>query len=60
MTEILKPCPFCGGEAELSSGYDCYFVSCSLCKAQTEWDMYKEKAIELWNRRINDERKTVI
>ena len=70
MTE-LKPCPFCGGEAEektfLTAGTA--FVSskhaiqivCKSCRAESTF--FKEsvhysardKAIEAWNRRVKDE-----
>lgn len=39
MQSKLKPCPFCGGKAELrtASAYktDFWVVKCSVCKAQT-------------------------
>ena len=49
----LKPCPFCGGEAELwhSSNWD-YRVRCTECKAQTR--QYHENdagAVNAWNSR---------
>ena len=57
----LKPCPFCGGDAEYfaySSGGVC--VKCMDCFCQTEIrsEYTKHKAIEIvtqkWNRRVND------
>lgn len=36
----LKPCPFCGGEAEICSAYDdkflgkCWYVRCKKCYSQ--------------------------
>jgi Lar family restriction alleviation protein len=60
----LKPCPFCGGEAETSHGFDksakeYFFVSCGMCNAKTmnfyKWwdsDNYESAAIEAWNRRV--------
>lgn len=53
MTE-LKPCPFCGGEAEYGAnsvqGYE--YVRCASCKART-WSCYetKEQAAQAWNTR---------
>ena len=61
--EELKPCPFCGGEANLFSeesidgGYG-HWVICQSCgaKALTYYDvLYKSKAkeyaVNTWNRR---------
>lgn len=45
----LKPCPFCGGEAELFEGYSLSHVYCINCDAQT--DGLKNAAVELWNTR---------
>lgn len=63
----LKPCPFCGGEAEskicmsqqtlFSMSKKCIYIMCKECEARTAG--YKEsvhysaeeKAIETWNRR---------
>lgn len=57
MDEIkLKPCPFCGGPAEIvdNSRYDpgTYFVSCWDCGAQTDYEHGKELAAERWNGRV--------
>lgn len=61
MTE-LKPCPFCGGEAELHPTYDMdtnevdgWFVWCNNdtceCKPET-WQFFTEaEAIAVWNTR---------
>lgn len=52
----LKPCPFCGGKAELDSEY--HKVSCALewgsCSVMPEtWGCdTDEEAIEAWNRRV--------
>lgn len=80
----LKPCPFCGGRAELKPGKlyadDVVFVKCTKCHARTnfvwinhpsldittgmlkEGERYteqqaKKKAIEAWNRRVNNEQE---
>lgn len=67
MTE-LKPCPFCGGEAEekhmkrkklfarFTFPHTTYFVyiRCKLCGATTTVKWTRENAIEAWNRRVGD------
>jgi Lar family restriction alleviation protein len=56
MTE-LKPCPFCGGEAKLISEYaNAHYVECKNCWASV-WRSCPthEEAIEVWNRRANDD-----
>ena len=49
---ILLPCPFCGGEAELT-GFDApeFWVWCPNCKASTDAHTCKGGAIEAWNTR---------
>ena len=53
MTE-LKPCPFCGGEAELNLLLGNYCVTCKSCMGAIfpAAGMTEEEAIELWNRRM--------
>ena len=57
----LKPCPFCGGKAIVEIGTKSKIVFCIRCKARTnrfaEYNEEKneEKAVEAWNRRVNDE-----
>ena len=54
----LKPCPFCGGKAELD-GFDydfyggiCYWAKCTNCRAEINHPTpSKKEAIEEWNRR---------
>lgn len=62
MDEKLKPCPFCGGTAELDYGLmniytamkkseepkGCHEVRCTKCGISTEW---KIDASQRWNRR---------
>lgn len=55
MTE-LKPCPFCGGKAELVSSIESW-VRCKDCGAMTKMKACDAGAIEEWNRRVNDDTK---
>lgn len=57
----LKPCPFCGGVAEMHSARSwgregrIWTVSCRDCSAQFEdWCGFEEKAAEKWNTRHYD------
>ena len=57
----LKPCPFCGSENVRVRDYSdpmiyYYFVICKECKSKSGNFGIKEKAIEAWNRRAEDER----
>ena len=61
MSEKLKPCPFCGGEAYLEPASDTpSIVICMKCGARGKWfEVSKhycsdEKAIEAWNRRTDN------
>ena len=58
----LKSCPFCGGKAGLVYREPVSCVVCRKCGATGAMgsDSYevgdgKEKAIEAWNRRVNDD-----
>lgn len=66
MTE-LKPCPFCGGKAELHLfqmyvGDESYAVNirCQKCGVEgaVEWKVdgknFKQRAIKKWNRRVRE------
>lgn len=64
--EELTPCDKCGGKPEVikywfkgSANIRHYFVRCSICKNRPTkygYDFKKEaKAMENWNRSINDE-----
>ncbi|MBQ9564189.1 MAG: Lar family restriction alleviation protein [Synergistaceae bacterium] len=62
MTDKLKPCPFCGGEAVLDFvDDDAWYVHCidydGDCDMRPHTKSYEtpEEAIEVWNRRANDE-----
>lgn len=49
----LKPCPFCGGEAQILIIKEQKFHSVRCIKCRTLTDIYEteEEAIEAWNRR---------
>ncbi len=56
MTEKLKPCPFCGGEAVLISNKEeqLYSVECKNCDCGTCDHLGAEIAVEAWNRRAGE------
>lgn len=49
----LKPCPFCGGEAEVLVFGGVYMVQCETCGIATDTDRIKEDVIKKWNTRTN-------
>lgn len=64
----LKPCPFCGGEAQMKFGIDgdVSCIWCKSCKAMTHWTAIKtqghepfgvamDKYAAAWNQRVADE-----
>lgn len=61
----IKKCPFCGGSARIYAydpfdGYQgnliTYRVECTKCWASVK-DSNENKAIEAWNRRVDDGRE---
>lgn len=52
----LKPCPFCGGDAEMQQGKHqglrTFYVSCFGCGARTDLEYAEEFAADLWNERV--------
>ena len=57
MSEIkLKPCPFCGGKANMSLIFRAGFkVECTVCGCKTTLFNRNGDAINVWNRRADDE-----
>ena len=60
LSKGLKPCPFCGSEAKLEYHYPPFgkrrqsIVQCIRCRCNSgKWGRL-DKAIEAWNRRVND------
>lgn len=54
MTEKLKYCPFCGGEAILlwlGNIAEGDWIKCVSCECQTKLYSTTSEAIEAWNRR---------
>lgn len=45
----LKPCPFCGGEAEMIHAVGEWWAICKFCEATTEAHTDKGFAIAAWN-----------
>ncbi len=61
--EELKPCPFCGGTAELEDWKIVYesgtTIRCTSCDARIiegveDGDGWHDRAVEKWNRRTNE------
>ena len=57
----LKPCPFCGGKAELViakwNPEIVNYVRCTKCCTLQGQKETKQEAIDAWNMRINDEER---
>lgn len=60
MKEIkLKPCPFCGGKADICEHNDFLFVKCQVCDCRIPTINANikycalERAADLWNRRAD-------
>ena len=62
----LKPCPFCGGEANqvakfMPDNTNYYYIMCSKCKASSNMFFsyvgYEglDEAISAWNRRVDND-----
>lgn len=55
----LKPCPLCGGSAELRVCRDYteidFYVQCLGCGVSSRYSNSKNDVIEAWNRRMENE-----
>ena len=58
---VLKPCPFCGSKSVwvadniLDYMFIGYNVHCNGCGAETRYTKDRDKAIERWNRRAEND-----
>ena len=50
----LKPCPFCGGEADIIAAEGVAYAYCTHCRVSTMLLPSKETATEAWNRRVDN------
>lgn len=53
MSNELKPCPFCGGEAVITSAKAAplHWVGCEVCEIESRCFTTREAAILYWNTR---------
>lgn len=51
--EKLKPCPFCGGEAEVVMSGGDRRVDCKKCGARSDWYDTEVEAVAAWNNRAD-------
>lgn len=53
--EVLRPCPFCSGEAKIIDVHSSYilhhWIECTKCLSRTVAFCNKNEAIDAWNRR---------
>ena len=61
MSEKLKPCPFCGGEAmEREATYyhnTRYYIQCTKCGAGSAFSLSEQGAIDAWNTRAYEQKQ---
>ena len=56
MSDELKPCPFCGGEAKLKEAeYLGVFIVCSKCGTKTSYRLSRSLVVKMWNNRVEPE-----
>ena len=58
MTEILKPCPFCGHtEPKIGENWNrdhCTYIYCPMCGGRGGNGWTYDAAVSAWNRRYNN------
>lgn len=55
MSNELKPCPFCGGNAEVTYAMGEYWARCPRCRASGSMEQTEGLAIEAWSRRPTED-----
>jgi Lar family restriction alleviation protein len=63
VSDDLKPCPFCGGEASLREDFyhsAAFYVGCqtSGCFGSDQWDETRAEAVTAWNTRADTDEIT--
>lgn len=54
MSDKLKPCPFCGGEAEMREGSSTKpYIRCKRCGCRTGSSRYRGNLAKAWNDRAD-------
>jgi Lar family restriction alleviation protein len=51
---VLKPCPFCGGDAARVRGFEGAFIECPQCGTESGGYDTDDAAIAAWNRRAGE------
>ena len=54
MSDDLKNCPFCDGEAKLDHNGDYSWAYCTKCDAMTQPEISEDDARDKWNLRVED------
>ena len=54
MSDDLKNCPFCDGEAKLDHNGDYSWAYCTKCDAMTQPEISEDDARDKWNSRVED------
>lgn len=52
MSQELRRCPFCGGEAEVRELEQVYYAKCTECNIRTTFDFDMEVPKAKWNARV--------